>query len=290
MTQQNSLFLALVSALLLSGCSTKIHLYKYKDVSSVQILDENKANYRVAKPKLSQSIIVDTGRWSSFSDGMRDHFLAQNDQDNIFVIDDNGSYKLRFTLQNLESTKKFSPSVFVKNEKEKGGGHYSDPYWSYSVSSMVTAQLSAPDGKKKYFEASNHDSFSITSYYPSEVSREKYLLCINSTLDKIQTQLANELAPEGLIISKKVAIDDKNDYIFMVNMGHIEGLRPEQTLSVSKEVIMKNEIDAHTVVNKVRIGKATVSNQVMLHHAWIVLDNSNHNLLIEVGDIVRAEY
>jgi len=155
---------------------------------------------------------------------------------------------------------------------------------------MVTAQLIAPDGKKKYFEASNRDSFSIASYYPSDVPREKYLLCVYGALDKIQTQLANELAPEGLIISKKVAIDDKNDYIFMVNMGRLDGLRPEQTLSVSKEVIMKNEIDAHTVVNKVRIGKATVSNQVMPHHAWIVLENSDHNSIIEVGDIVRVEY
>lgn len=290
MRRQNSFILALASTLLFAGCSTKIDLYKYKDVSSVQILDENKVNYRILKPKLSQNIIIDTGRWSLLSDGIRDHFLAQNDQDNIFVIDENGSYKLRFTLQNLESSKKFYPSVFVKNEKEKGGGHYSDPYWSYTVSSMVTAQLSAPDGKKKYFEASNHDSFSITSYYPSEVSREKYLLCINSTLDKIQTQLANELAPEGLIVSKKVAIDDKNDYIFMVNMGHLEGLRPEQTLNVSKELIMKNEIDAHTIVNKVFIGKATVSNQVMLHYAWIVLENANQNSLIDVGDIVRVEY
>ncbi len=113
--------------------------------------------------------------------------------------------------------------------------------WSYTVSSMVTAQLSAPDGKKKHLEALNRDSFSITSYYPEEVSRERYLLCVNGALDKVQRQLANELAPEGLIISKKVAINDKDDYIFMVNMGHFEGLRPEQTLSVSKEVIMKNE-------------------------------------------------
>ena len=290
MKHRNSFILAVIGIFLFTGCSTKVDLYKYKDVSSVQILDANKANYRVVKPKLSQNIIVDTGRWSSFAVSMRDHFLVQNDQDNIFVIDENGSYKLRLTLQNLESGKKFYPSVFVKNEKEKGGGHYSDPYWSYSVSSMVTAQLSAPDGKKKYFEASNHDSYSIASYYPSEVSRERYLLCVNSALDKILTQLANEVAPEGLIVSKKVAIDDKNDYIYMVNMGQVEGLRPEQRLSVSKEVIMKNEIDAHTLVNKVRIGTATVSDQIMPHYAWIVLNNSDHNALIEVGDIVRVEY
>jgi hypothetical protein len=287
---QNSFILLFASALLFTGCSTKIDLYKYKDVSSVQILDESKANHIVLKPKLSQNIIVDSGRWTSFKGAMRDHFLAKNDQDSIFIIDENGSYKLRLTLQNLESNKQFHPSVFVKNIKEEGGGHYTNPYWSYTVSTMITAQLSLPDGKKKYFEASNRNSFSITSDYPEEVSRDRYLICVNGALDKVQRQLANELAPEGLIISKKVAIDDKDDYIFMVNMGHIEGLRPEQSLRVSKEVIMKNEIDAHTVINKVHIGKATVSNQVMLHHAWIVLDNSDHNSLIEVGDIVRAEY
>jgi len=288
--QLNNLIGLSLALFILGGCSTKVDLYKYKDVSSVQILDDNKANYKVIKPRLSQNIIVDSGRWVSFSNGMRDHFLAQNDRKTIFVIDDNGSYKLSLSLQNLESSRSFHPSVFVKNKKEEGGGHYSDPYWSYSLSSRVTAQLSTPKGQKKYFEASSNDSFSITSNYPSEISREKYLLCVNSALDEILIQLANEVAPEGLIVSKKVAIDDKNDYIYMVNMGHIEGLRPEQRLSVFKEVIMKNEIDAKTLVNKIRIGTATVSDQIMPHYAWIVLDNSDHNSLIEVGDIIRVEY
>jgi hypothetical protein len=180
----------------ITGCSTKVDLYNYKDVSSVQILDDNKANYKIIKPKLSHNIIVESGQWSSFAGGIRDHFLAQNDQDALFIIDENESHKLQLTLQNLESSKKFYPAVFVKNEKEKGGGHYSDPYWSYTVSCMVTAQLIAPDGKKKYFEASNRDSFSIASYYPSDVSL-KVSLIVYGALDKIQTQLVMSWHQKG---------------------------------------------------------------------------------------------
>ncbi|MBN2870927.1 MAG: hypothetical protein JXK04_08240, partial [Campylobacterales bacterium] len=96
--------------------------------------------------------------------------------------------------------------------------------------------------------------------------------------------------PEGLIISKKVSVKDPDDFIFMANMGLGNGLRPEQKVVVYKEVVQKNEIDAKTLSNKIRIGTATVSNQVSLEHAWIVMDDFDHNTLVDVGDIVRPQY
>jgi hypothetical protein len=87
-----------------------------------------------------------------------------------------------------------------------------------------------------------------------------------------------------------VALDDDEDYIFMVNMGKEEGLYEGQTLQMYKEVIFKDEIDAKMINNKVRIGTAKVSDQIMPHYAWIVMDDSDQNRLIEVGDIIRPMY
>lgn len=287
MRPANKFLLPLLALFFFGGCATKIDLYKYKDISSAQIVDEDKANYKVVKHKLNPNIAVDGGEWHRFEDSMRDYFLANNDRKSIFDIDEKDAYILRLNLQNLESSRKFHPSEFVKTKK---GGYTTKAYWSYTVSSAVTAELRGTDGKKKFFDASDSYSYSINSNNPSVVPREKYLKSLQDTMDSLLNKIANELAPEGLIVSKKVAIDDDEDNIFMVNMGSYDGLRREQRVIVYKEFIFKNEIDAETVSNKVLIGGARVSDQIMPHYAWIVLDDAAHNSVIEVGDIIRPVY
>lgn len=287
MKRLNSLVSAIAGLILFTGCSTKIDLYKYKDVSSVAIVDEDKANYQVVKPGLSAKITTEEGAWRGYGDIMRDTFLVHNDRSSIFVIHEERAHTLKLKLQNLESSRKFYPSEYVKTKK---GGYYTDPYWSYSVSSVLSAELSAPDGEQRFFESSDRFSYSENSRYSRAVPREKYLQSIQNSIERLLRQMANHVAPDGLIISKKVSIKDDDDFIFMVNMGLANGLRPEQKVVVYKEVVQKNEIDAKTISNKIRIGTATVSNQVSVHHAWIVMDNSDHNTLIDVGDIIRAEY
>jgi hypothetical protein len=283
----NSLALAIVAVLVLAGCSTTIDLYQYKDVSSVVIVDEDKANYKVHKPRLSSKIITTGNGWNGYADAMREVFLARNDRSSIFSISEENAYTLWLTLQNLESTKKFYPPEFIQTKK---GGYYTDPHWSYTVSSVVNAELTSPAGEKRFFESSDRFSYSENGRYPHAVQRERYLQSLRNSVEKLLRQIANHVAPDGLVISKKVSLKDPDDFIFMTNMGSANGLRPEQKVVLYKEVIQKNEIDARTLSTRLRIGTATVSDQVTPDHAWIVMDDSDHNPLIEVGDIVRAEY
>ena len=292
--------LAILGIVLLGGCATtKIDLYKYKDVSSVTIVDDDKASYRVLRPKLNADIIVDTNGWKEYESALRDYFLAHNGKKEVFELDQNGSHRLKLTLHNASSARSFTPARYVEKIRKiktdkgiviKDESYYTDPYWTYHVETAAVAELTAPDGSKKFFEADDALSYTVNGKYPSEVPRSRYVESLQDTLSKLFRQIANEVAPEGLVVSKKVAVDDEEDLIFLVNMGKDEGLYEGQQLVVFKEVVFKDEIDARTMMNKVRVGTATVSDQITSHYAWMMMDDADHNGVIEVGDIVRPTY
>lgn len=300
MKQLSNIYVLSVALLLLSGCATtKVDLYKYKDISSIHILDNDKANYKVIRPKLNSDITVDSNRWKEFDLTMRDYFLAYNDQKEVFNLDQNGSYKLKLTLHNISSNEKFTPPKYVEKKRKvktdkgeyiKDESYYSDPYWTYNVDTAAVAELTSPDGKKKFFEAEDSLRYSINGRYKSGIQRSKYVESLQGTLSKLLKQIANEVAPEGLVVSKKVSIKDEEDFIFMINMGKTEGLHEGQKLLVYKEIVFKDEIDAKTLTEKVRIGTATISNQIMPHYSWMMMDDEDHNSAINVGDIVRPRY
>lgn len=300
MRHLNNIGVIAAGLFLLSGCATtKIDLYKYKDLSSVSIVDDNKADFQVVRPTLNPDIIVDPNGWNEFDVTMRDYFLAYNDKKDIFKLDHHGSYRLKLTLHNMSGEQKFTPSRYVEKKRKiktdkgtvyKDESYYTDPYWNYTIQTAAVAELIFPDGNRKFFEADDSTSYTSTGKYPSAISRAKYVESLQGSILKLLKQIANEVAPEALVISKKVSIDDDEDFIFLVNMGKSDGLREGQKLLVFKELVLKDEIEAKTLVNKVRIGTATVSDQVMAHNAWITMDDEDHNRAIDVGDIVRPRY
>lgn len=296
----NNIYFIPVALIFLSGCATtKVDLYKYKDVSSVHILDNDKESYKVIRPKLNSNIVVDSNGWKDFEITMRDYFLAYNDDKKVFDLDKNGSHKLKLTLHNVSSNERFTPSQYVEKKRKvktdngyviKDESYFSDPYWTYNVDTAAVANLTSSDGTEKFFEADNSLRYRVIGRHKSGIERSKYVESLQGTLLKLIKKIANEVAPEGLVVSKKVAIDNENDLIFMVNMGKADGLREGQKLLVFKEIVFKDEIDAKTLTEKVRIGTATVSNQVMPRYAWMIMDDEDHNSAIDVGDIVRPRY
>jgi uncharacterized protein YcfL len=58
----NKTLLGILLSFLLVGCSTKtkIDLYHYKDVSSVTVIDDTKADFKIKRPSLSPNIEVDS--------------------------------------------------------------------------------------------------------------------------------------------------------------------------------------------------------------------------------------
>jgi translation initiation factor 2 beta subunit (eIF-2beta)/eIF-5 len=199
----------------------------------------------------------------------------------------------------MSSNQKFTPPQYVERKRKvkteqgsyiKDESYYSDPYWTYYIQTSVVAELTSPKGEKKFFHANDNISYSIYGQYRSVIDRAKYVESIQNNLNQLFKQIANEVAPEGLVVSKKVSIKGKNDLIFLINMGKNEGLYESQKVIVYKETIFKDEIEAKTITTKVRIGTATVSNQIMDSYAWIVMDDDDHNHVIEVGDLIQPRY
>ena len=294
------LFLFLL-LLFLGGCTakTKIDLYQYKDISSVTIVNDDKANFQVKRPTLNSHIDVEMGKWSDFEGILKDYFLVHNNSKEVFKVDQNGSYRLKLTLHNVSSNQRFTPSQYVEKKRKikteqgvyiKDESYYTDPYWTYYVQSAVVAELTTPNKEKKFFEAEDDFSYSIIGNYSSRIERSKFVESIQNNLTHLFRQIANTVAPEGLIVSKKVSVKDSDDFIFLINMGKNEGLYEAQKVVVYKEVIFKDEIEAKTITNKVRIGTASVSNQIMANYAWIIMDDDDQNSAIDVGDIIQPRY
>ncbi|MDD2780074.1 hypothetical protein [Sulfuricurvum sp.] len=286
---------------LLGGCSvtSKVDLYKYKDVSTFNIVDEDKANYRVIRPTLHDDITLDMGKWHEYEGVLRDYFLVYNNAKEVFKVEQNGTYTLKLTLHNVSSSQQFSPSQYIERKRKiktdkaiyiKDESYYTDPYWTYYVQTAIVAQLTTPQGEQKFFEAKDNLSYSVTGRYQSGINRSKYVESLQVSLAKLFKQIANSVAPEGLIVSKKVSIEDDEEFIFLINMGKDEGVYEGQKLLVYKEIVFKDEIEAKTITNKVRIGTATVSDQITAHYAWMFMDDEDHNSAIEVGDIIRPRY
>lgn len=297
----SNLFFLFLLLLIFGGCATKtkIDLYKYKDISSVTIVDDDKASFKINRPSLNPNIDLDAGKWGEFEGILKDYFLVYNNSKQVFKIDENGSYHLKLTLHNVSSNQKFTPSQYVERKRKiktdqgvfiKDESYYTEPYWSYFVQTAVVAELTMPNKGKKYFQSDNELSYSIVGKYASRIERSKYVESIQNSLSQLFTQIANDVAPEGLIVSKKVAIKDDEDFIFLINIGKNEGLYESQKVVVYKEIVLKDEIEAKTIINKVRMGTATVSNQIMSNYAWIIMDDDEHNEVIEVGDIIQPRY
>lgn len=301
MRRLNSLVLTIFTLFFLVGCSTKtkIDLYKYKDVSTVTIVDEMKADFKVKRPFLNPNIVVESGQWGDYEGILKDYFLVYNNEKQVFKLDPNGSYHLKLTLHNISSRQKFTPSQYVQRKRviktDKGSyvkdeSYYTDPYWTYTIQTSLVGELTSSGGEKKFFHSDDESSYSITGKYKSGIERYRYVESIQYNLNRIFKQIANDVAPEGLVVSKKVSIKDSDEMIFLINMGKNEGLYESQKVILYKEVILKDEIEAKTITNKVRIGTATVSNQIMESYAWIVMDDEDHNSVIEVGDLVLPRY
>lgn len=301
MRRLNSLLLTIFTLFFLAGCSTKtkIDLYQYKDVSAVSIVDEMKADFKVKRPSLNPNIAVESGQWGDYEGILKDYFLVYNNEKQVFKLDQNGSYRLKLTLHNISSREKFTPPQYVERKRiiktDKGSyvkdeSYYTDPYWTYTIQTALVGELTSISGEKKYFHSDDESSYSITGKYKSGIERYRYVESIQYNLNRIFKQIANDVAPEGLVVSKKVSIKDSDEMIFLINMGKNEGLYESQKVILYKEVIFKDEIEAKTITNKVLIGTATVSNQIMGNYAWIVMDDEDHNSVIEVGDLVLPRY
>lgn len=276
-----------VIVLMMAGCATKVDLSRYQAVPTLRSANEVAAAHPFIQPRISPNVIIEGRFQSPYDSAMRDYFFIANDKIRIFEVAEGSVYRLRLSLQNIESTRRFHPSTFVRTKK---GGYFTDPYWTYGIMSSVTAELSAPDGSRRFYEASERHSFSSRSMFQHDLPTERYLDSLYDTMDSLLRQIANDVAAEGVIVSKRISIDEAGKAVFGINMGYAQGLRSEQKVIVTRALPPQLTPDGREVSNRAVIGTARVSDQISEHGSWIVMDDSDTNTLVDVADTVRARY
>lgn len=271
----------------MTGCAVKVDLSRYQAVSTDRDANAIAASHPFIKPRLSRDVIIESQYVTGYETAMRDYFFISNDRQRIFDVSETAPYRLRLSLHNLESTSRFYPSVFVKTKK---GGYFSDPYWNYTVSNSVTAEVTSPDGRKSFYEASSGRSFTSRILFANGLPKERYLDTLYATMDDLLRQIANDVVPEGVVVSKRISVDAPDKAIFGINMGYAQGLRPQQKVIVYRPFPTIDTPQGYQVTNRGMIGMATVSDQITENGAWIVMDDSDTNSLVDLADTIRARY
>ncbi len=278
--------LLLLSLFLFGGCATKVDLFEYRDVSSVNVVDVSAQQYRVVIPKLDPQLAVKVTPKGGYSDYIANAFLSQNRVFN-FAEKSTDTYRIALQLYNLDVEKRYYKRKFVET---KEGGYYTKPYWKYTVISEMGLTLYNPDGSvRSVFNRNGSYTYRVDGHRQAAVVRSSYLKAIDSAVGSLNWDVANEMAPEGFVIAKKVHVEDEEDQIFMINMGRVNGLYREQRLAIYKNVIETDGVKGRPMDAKVFVGYARISNQIAADHAWVVMDDEDNNARVSVGDVVRAK-
>lgn len=281
-------FITLSSFILLTGCSTKIDLNEYKDVSSVNTIEEVQSKYTYKPLTLSKNNVEVNGNnsYKDYFSNSKNTLLSFSYQRNFFKpTKEKSTHKMSLSIDTLDTQREYIPSRYIKT---KDGGYYTRAYYAYDVFSSLSLELIDENGISNYFTAQGSTRF--THYSRINTPKKYYIDAISYAIWSLTSKIANSITPRATIISKKINIDDDDEYIFLINMGKNQGVYSQQSAKVYKETIEKNQVKAITMKSNVFIDKAIVSNQVMANSAWIVLDEEDNNPLINIGDTVELNF
>ena len=278
--------------ILFSGCATKIELSEYRDISSVNILDEDDVSKIYKTPIINlENIKVISTKYNKFI--LNDIIGAIHTSKIIKIKDSESSdYSIEINLDSVDLKASYTKRRWISTGKDRHGnltGYYTNPYWTYRVYALIYAKVVDNKTKEIYAYSENgYYTFRTTGYNRRAIQSNEYKKAISDANKKLINAIANEIIPKARIISTKVNLDDDEDYIFLINMGLNHGVKSQQKSKVFKTIIEKDQINGKTIKNSIYIDDATVSNQVSSNNAWIVLDDEDNNKRIRVGDEVKV--
>lgn len=269
------------------GCGTKISLKEYKDISSVNIISNDGIKFK--KPTISNNTIhitSDNSNYNTYFNITKRLLLERFSKRNYFDIKQvQSNYTININIASLDTLKRYHRARFIETKK---GGYYTEPFWTYNVSVVMSAKMIDDNGKYSYF--TSRESVRMSGETKYSIPASIYIDVINNAVMNLVNKIAQEITPDATIISQKVHIEDKEDKIFLINMGIDYGLRQNQRVKVYKPTIEKNEITSGTMMSRIFIGWGRVSDQVLMNESWIVLDDEDNNNIINIGDKVEIIY
>ena len=282
-----SSIITISSLLLFTGCSTKVDISKYKDVTSAHVVDEIKAKYRYSPLTLSSNkIYTHKSNYNDYDTFIKSSILEVLYGRNYFKpTHENPTHEITLGIDFLDTQREYNPSIYIETKK---GGYYTRSYYSYNIHASISLELKDKNGQSTYFTAKGDSYF--TNYNRINTPKRYYINALEEAIMIASNKIAQDNTPLATIISKKVKIDDDDEYIFLINMGREQGVYSQQKATVYKNIIEKNEVKSQTINSKVFLDKAIVSNQVSTNEAWIVLEEEDNNKLVNIGDSVELHF
>lgn len=281
-------------AFIIGGCAVKVDLQEYKDVSSVNFVNEKTSQFEYKTPKLNPKLSLSEN--SNYSKYAYNSLMSLLSSSNIFEFNEyeKNAYSLEVKCDFYDFEKTYNPSKFIRTGKDlKTGqekGYYTKPFWEITTSVKVTTILkNNANGSSKFYSNSGRNYYTVeaSSWSSISASETSYNQAIDQAMSKTLMQIGNDILPRAIVISSKVNIDDADDYIFLINMGSNHGIKAQQKATVFASNIEKDQTKSKTINSDEFIGSARVSNQISRDNAWIVMDDEDNNKKVKVGDEVK---
>jgi hypothetical protein len=322
---QNSLPLLVSSAVIITmtGCSAKIaDLTTYKPVSMAQS-KFMPTQFNNAKPKVvvlelsngkNQSAIkADVGMTTSVE---VEKFL--NESGAIEVVDRSAAEKLKSEIQLVEmggnnpysgpaiasyaisgnisnagmSSKFIEASQYVD---KKGYVHRTPASCTYISTVAGTVKIyELPNMKvslSRPFSETKRQSEDARSAYDCARADDSALIraAAVDSAEEMRHDLKNFFAKKAYISEKRISADGK-EMIFKIEFGTNDGAKAGDAIEIYTIEENINPLQNITTQEEVKIGKATISQQITQNACWILVDNKEIAEKIKLGDYVKLHY
>lgn len=118
-------------------------------------------------------------------------------------------------------------------------------------------------------------------------SDSNYIL--SSAVQNMDTgKIKNQFAPTGYVLEHRIY--DKNDHIFLVNMGKVVGVKPKQKVQFIKVEQRKNPITRELSTRTITVGEGQICEQLTDSDSFVVVKDKDVIDKIKLGDMVKVVY
>ena len=106
-------------------------------------------------------------------------------------------------------------------------------------------------------------------------------------IDNIKAEIQNIFAKQGYIMEKRIF---KKKSIFKINLGSSDGIAQGDKFEIIGQFENQNSINNQVEVEKRIIATGKISDIIDPKNAWIIIDDSENNDKIRLGDAVKIKY
>jgi len=160
-----------------------------------QLIKHEKIKYK--KPSIStQTIFINSynKNYNKYFNITKSLILEKLLSKNYFEVKDSKSnYKVYINIDSLDTIRRYHKSRYIET---KNGGYYTEAYWTYNTSAILSAKMIYSNDRYSYFTAS--ESVHMSEYSKIKVPGSTYIKAIDRSLSQLVKKIAQSITPVAL--------------------------------------------------------------------------------------------